>query len=198
MVVKQVVNSVFTSNTYIISKAKHNWVWLVDIGDFEKVFKELPKDSIVKGVFITHPHFDHIYGINKLIDLQPNCTVYTSEHGKNGLFSDKLNLSYYHQEPIEFMGSKIQILCEDSKIELYENSYLEVLETPGHDWGCLTYKVDNYLFTGDSYIPNVKVVTKLKGGDKEESLKSLKKIMNNISKKTIVCPGHGNIVSENE
>lgn len=44
---------------------------------------------------------------------------------------------------------------------------LYVIETPGHCPSCLTYYTDNYIFTGDSYIPNVKVVTKLPYGDKK-------------------------------
>lgn len=191
MQVKQIVNSVFTSNTYIISEAKSDWIWLVDIGDIEGVLTVLPKDAIVRGVFITHPHYDHIYGLNKLIDLFPKCLVFTSENGEEGLYSEKLNLSFYHEEPIIFKGSTIQILHETDKIELFENCFLETLETPGHNWGCLSYKVDNYLFTGDSYIPNVDVVTKLKSGDREANKKSLQKIRNNISENTIICPGHG-------
>lgn len=191
MLVKQLTNSISTSNTYIISNDNYNWVWLIDIGDIEGVLNTITKDTIVKGVFITHPHFDHIYGINKLIDTFPDSLVYTSEEGKKGLYSDKLNLSHYHEDPIIFLGSNVHILKEKDKTELYENCHLETIETPGHNWGCLTYKTGNYLFTGDSYIPNVPVVTKLKGGDKEASKISLQKILINISENTIICPGHG-------
>ncbi len=128
----------------------------------------------------------------------PECIVYSSEDGKKGLFSDKLNLSYYHNDPITFLGSNIQVLRENDTIELFGNCYLEILETPGHNGGCLTFKAGNYLFTGDSYIPNVPVVTKLKGGDKESNKKSLQKIMDNISEDTIICPGHGDMVQIKE
>jgi hypothetical protein len=60
---------------------------------------------------------------------------------------------------------------------VFDNYFLEILETPGHNWSCLTFKIQNYLFTGDSYIPGVAVVTKLKGGDGLSNRKSLKKIM---------------------
>ncbi|MDO9155187.1 MAG: MBL fold metallo-hydrolase [Paludibacter sp.] len=187
----RIENPIFTSNTYIISSEKHNWVWLVDIGGVDGVINSLSKDSMVRGVFITHSHFDHIYGINKLIDTFPECIVFTSVEGKKGLYSEKLNLSFYHDEPIVFEGSNVQILHENDKIELFENCFLETIQTPGHDWSCLTFKVDNCLFTGDSFIPNVKVVTKLKGGNKEENIKSLAKIMSNICENSIICPGHG-------
>lgn len=191
MHVKQIVNTTLSSNTYIISKSNFNWVWLIDVGDIDGVLKSISKDVIIKGLFITHTHYDHIYGINKLIEFFPQCKIFTSEYGVKSLYSDKANLSYYHECPISFNGSNIQILLDYDKIELFENCLLETIETPGHDWSCLTFKIANYLFTGDSYIPNFAVVTKLIGGSKEMNKNSLKKIMNNIKEDTIICPGHG-------
>lgn len=198
MLVKQIVNSVFNSNSYIISDENSDWVWLIDVGELEGVIDSLSQDTMVRGLFITHPHYDHIYGINKLIELFPDCIVYASEEGKKGLSSAKLNLSFYHDEPIEFSGTNFQLLAENDKVELFENCSLEVLETPGHNWGCLTFKIKNYLFTGDSFIPGVEVVTKLKGGDREANKKSIQKIMNNISENTIICPGHGKMTHSGE
>ena len=191
MEITQIINSQFLSNTFLITNKDEQIVWLIDIGDIESIIVKLKISQTIKGVFLTHAHFDHIYGINKLIEYFPECIIYTSNEGRNDLYSDKLNLSYYYEEPIIFLGSNIQILQEDKKIKLFENCFLQTLETPGHNWGCLSYKVENYLFTGDSYIPNVDVVTKLKGGDKEANKKSLKKIMDNVSENTIICPGHG-------
>lgn len=195
MEVNQIINSTFTSNTYIISEDCYNYIWLIDIGNIEDVLNSLPKDYFIKGVFITHPHFDHIYGINKLVETFPECTVFTSSAGKLGLSSAKLNLSFYHEEPIEYASETINILSENDKIELFDNVFLETLETPGHNWGCISFIVNNYLFTGDSFIPNIDVVTKLKGGDKEASKKSIQKIMNCISEDTVVCPGHGEMTN---
>ncbi|MCB6651666.1 MBL fold metallo-hydrolase, partial [Bacteroides salyersiae] len=52
----------------------------------------------------------------------------------------------------------------------------------------------NYLFTGDSYIPNVKLVTNLPRSNKEKAKKSLERILGLIKDDTIVCPGHGAII----
>lgn len=199
MQVNQVVNSVYNSNTYVISKNGCNWVWLIDIGEIEGILKYLDGSKYVKGVFITHSHIDHIYGINKLVDLFPDCIVYISDKGKEGLASDKMNLSFYHEDPVVFNGPNIKILKEEDNVILYENVILEAMETPGHNQGCLTFKIGNYIFTGDSYIPGYEVVTKLKDGNREASLKSLVKIKANISPNTIVCPGHGEmkLYSEN-
>ena len=191
MKVSRIVNPLFGSNTYVLSEMGSNWVWLVDIGDLEATLGLIPPNGHVKGVFITHSHFDHIYGLNLLVDKFPCCTVYISEFAKEGLYCAKLNMSYYHEAPMVFKGSNTRILKEKDKVKLFEKKFLDVLETPGHNKGCLTFKVENYLFTGDSYIPNVKVVTKLNGGNKEANIKSLEKIRSYIGQNTILCPGHG-------
>jgi hydroxyacylglutathione hydrolase len=190
MLVQQIVHQVFTSNNFILSSEKENEIWLVDIGNFYGVIENIPNNSNVKGVFITHYHYDHIYGINELIEKYPNCKVYAAAHTIEGLYSDKMNLSFYHESPIIFKGNSTVEIKENDKIPLFENIQLEVFETPGHNTGCLTFKVNNYLFTGDSYIPNIDVVTKLKGGNKEANVLSLLKINSLISPQTIICPGH--------
>lgn len=62
--VKQIVNSIFTSNTYVLFDDDYDYCWLVDIGDFNKVADVLPPGVEIRGVFLTHSHFDHIYGLN--------------------------------------------------------------------------------------------------------------------------------------
>jgi glyoxylase-like metal-dependent hydrolase (beta-lactamase superfamily II) len=58
----------------------------------------------------------------------------------------------------------------------------------------MSFILENYSFTGDSSIPNIPVVTKLKGGDKLQNIESLKKIRARINSETIICPGHGDIM----
>lgn len=75
--IKEIVNSIFTSKTYILFCEGKDNVWLVDIGDMELVFDFLEEKGLkVEGVFITHAHFDHIYGLPELVKLYPQCKVY--------------------------------------------------------------------------------------------------------------------------
>lgn len=62
--------------------------------------------------------------------------------------------------------------------------------------GCLTYILDNYIFTGDAYIPKTKVVTKLPKGNKLQAQRSIEKIIELASHK-MVCPEHGEMISIN-
>lgn len=191
MKVVQLSNAIFTSNTYCISSAKSNKVWLIDIVDAPQLIEALSPEQVVEGVFITHAHYDHIYGINELTGKFPDCKVYVSDYGKYGLYCDKTNLSFYHEDPVVFRGTNLQVVKDGDIITLWESCLLEVIHTPGHNPGSLTFKVGQYLFTGDSYIPGVKVVTKLKGGNRKENEASLAKIHSLIQEDTVICPGHG-------
>ena len=192
---ERIVNRIFASNTFVISKDGSPDVWLVDVGDIENVLNILSPDSKVKGVFLTHTHFDHLYGINDLYCVFPECVVYTSVYGKEALYSAKKNFSFYHESPIEFKGKNVIILKEGDEVELFPSVTMKVYETPGHSPSCLTYQLGNKLFTGDSYIPDVKVVSKLPKGDKALAKLSEQRIIA-MSKEKDVCPGHGLVISK--
>lgn len=65
-----------------------------------------------------------------------------------------------------------------------------VLFTPGHENSCLSFVIDNMLFTGDSYIPGVNVVTILPRSNKEEAAFSLDRLRKLEESGFIICPGH--------
>ena len=64
MEVYRIINSVFTSNTFVLTDEQSDDCWLVDVGDINPVLQYVV-DRQVRGLLITHTHYDHIYGINK-------------------------------------------------------------------------------------------------------------------------------------
>ena len=189
MHITRIVNSLFTSNTFILTDESCHDCWLVDVGDIEPILEAIGGRQ-VKGVFLTHTHYDHIYGINRLVERFPECIVYTSKYGKEGLFSDKLNFSRYHDDSILFQGKHIEVLEEGDEVSLFPYVVLKAMCTPGHDWSCMSYYTDDVNFTGDSYIPNIKVVTSFPKSNKVEAKVSLDRIME-LCKNRDIYPGHG-------
>lgn len=194
--VRQIVNNIFTSNTWLLLDDSYDYCWLVDIGDYKKVSDALPPEIEVRGLLLTHTHFDHIYGINALHhEAYPKCRVFTAEYGKNALYDEKKNCSKYHEASFTYNGYDVEVLNDGDQLEIFPRTILAAYSTPGHCPSCLTYVLDNWVFTGDAYIPGVKVVTKLPMGDRKLATESIEKIKS-FAQGKIICPGHGSALKK--
>ena len=132
------VNKVFASNSYILSNGLHEAV-IVDVGDVKPMEEYLHVHQLkIKGVFLTHTHYDHIYGIRELVKAYQGCWVYTSAFGKEALASERLNFSRYHNDPIEWEYDCLQVVHDGDKVEILPNLWVDVIATPGHDESCLS------------------------------------------------------------
>ena len=193
MTVSHIVNSVFTSRTYILTQDGSLSAWLVDCGDVPPLMDYLSslRDNSfqIKGVLLTHVHYDHIYGLLRLTEKFPSLRVYTNEYGKKALKDIRLNYSKYHNDPIVYESENVVTCDEGAVIELFDGVQAKVYHTSGHSPSCLTYEVGDYLFTGDAYIPGIKVVTTLKGGDKVKAAESVERILR-LAEGKVVCAGH--------
>lgn len=193
MKVTHIVNSIYASRSYLLINESCSEVWLVDCGDVKPLIDLISsyvEDSfLIKGVLLTHAHYDHMYGLPKMTDQFPEVKVYTNESGAAMLADERKNMSRYHEDPINYRSDNV-VVCEDGdEIELFDDVKAVVHYTPGHNPSCLTFEVDEYLFTGDAYIPGLPVVTNLPGGEKRIAQISAERIQS-LAEGKIVCPGH--------
>ena len=191
ILVKDIINSIFTSKTYILYKDDECRGWLVDVGDFEPVVTFLDERGLaLAGVFLTHAHFDHIYGLPELVKHYPQCKVFVTEYAKEGLASDKLNMSRYHETPVTYEGDNVVVVHEGESMSLFDGEpEMQFFETPGHNPGCLTLVLGDMIFTGDAYIPGVGANTQLPHANKEQARQSMERILKLAEGKTILS-GH--------
>ena len=185
--IKHHVNTFFTSVSYIIYNDEQQTCWIVDVGDCEAICKMIERHEL-KGVFLTHVHYDHIYGLNDLQKKYPQVPIYTNAFGLESLSNPVDNLSAYHDYYFVLKdNSKVVVVKEGEKINLGCKQII-IMETPGHDYSCLSYLIDNNCFTGDSYIPGIKVFSKLQNGNSEMAKSSLERLkqLENIT----IYPGH--------
>ena len=68
---------------------------------------------------------------------------------------------------------------------------LQVLATPGHTAGGLSFRVGNHLFTGDTLLPGKIGRVDLPGSSPQQMLLSLHGQLLTLSDNTVVYPGHG-------
>lgn len=175
---QQKVNSLFNSLSYKYANV------LFDPGDEWAGFKD------VKVVLLTHAHFDHIYGLNRVLELNPSALVYTNFAGREALLSDKKNMSRYHETPFVFAyPENISVVDDGDEINLGDGLVAEAHFTPGHNPGCITWVIGDSVFTGDSYIPGIKTVTNLPGSDKALAAQS-EILIKKLAEGKRMFPGH--------
>lgn len=186
MEVRQIVNSLFRSCSYVIV---HDGVsWLVDCGDVDKILPEI--EGPLKGVLLTHAHFDHVYGMNMLAEVFPSLPVYTNSSGQEALLNDKLNLSKYNGDPFVLNDITNLHLAEDGDtVDLFDGIKAEAVFTPGHSPSCVTWMIGDVMFTGDSFIPGVKTVANLPLSNKALAAQS-GALIRELAAHRIVYAGH--------
>lgn len=173
------VNSLFKSISYLIDDNI-----LVDSGDIIPVHKN------VTTILLTHCHYDHIYGLNNLIESNPHIKIFTNESGREMLLNCRKNLSFYHESPFVLSDhSRIVTVKDGEEVDLGNGEKAKAVFTPGHNPSCITWIVGDNLFTGDSYIPGIKTVTNLPGGNRLQARESLE-LIKKLSIGHNVYPGH--------
>ena len=192
--VHQIVNGFQHSCTYILYEDCCKHAWLVDCGSaLDKVedwFKTNNKE--LAGVFLTHSHDDHICGLRHLLISRPDIPIYlSSNEGIKCVQDVRLNLSKYTSDPFRLFSKHFVELRDGEIVKLFPNIELTAIHADGHSPDSIIYKVGDWLFTGDAYIPPLPVVTKLPGADNKraaESLEMIKQIVENGN--LIIQAGH--------
>lgn len=183
--IKVIACGLFQANAYIITKDKHALV--IDPGTaHSNIFSYIEDNSlIVDGIFLTHAHFDHIGGVDKII-AKYNCPLYMNEYDAPLLTSYELNCSLEGRQVI--VKSKPNFIKPGlNKIGDFD---VEIIDAPGHSEGCSMLRYENNLFTGDVLFKNSIGRTDLKGGSNTKMNNSLKMIRD-MEEDYVVYPGHG-------
>lgn len=188
------INSRFTSNTYIIAHPNHDDVWVVDPGDTYNVFEwmRVHSKTLIKGILLTHAHFDHLYGMNEILSQYSQCIVYiANDYGCEALHNPKTNGSKYTEEGPIVIDENARIEYYKDKMQLWDDVEMQTINTPGHSDDSQCLLVDGMMFTGDTLIKDVRTVTKLKGGSVEKLNETVVLLEQFKGHGLIVMPGHG-------
>ena len=192
--VHQIVNDYQHSCTYILYEEDCEYVWLVDCGSAIDIVEDWLQinNKQLKGVFLTHSHDDHTFGLRRLLHLMPDIPIYLSaKEGIKCVQDIRLNLTKYTSEPYQVFSNHFVELKDGDKVNLFPDVELIAIQADGHSPDSIIYKVGKWLFTGDAYIPPLAVVTKLPGADKSRAAESLGMIKGLVEReKLIIQAGH--------
>ncbi|MBR5896674.1 MAG: MBL fold metallo-hydrolase [Lachnospiraceae bacterium] len=159
-----------------------------DNGDY--LYEKLKDNGItVRAIFLTHGHFDHIYGVKKLKELS-GAKVYAS--------ADEVDLlEDPHQNVSEMFGRVVSLKPDETFNDLdvmdIEGMTFQVLATPGHTAGsvCFYFKDDNILIAGDTLFEGSVGRTDFPTGSMKTLVESINSKLMALPDNTRVYPGHG-------
>lgn len=148
MVSKFNSTSEFAANTYLITK--NDEAILIDVGFFSHKLKSSLENINLKGILLTHGHFDHIKGLNSLLKIYPSVPLYCGEEDdflKNPLKNGSLNFN----EKIIVNNSFIKLKEKTIKISDFT---IDCFFTPGHSDGSFIFYIreEKAIFFGDTVI----------------------------------------------
>lgn len=145
----------------------------------------------VKYILSTHGHFDHNLGV---LDLK---LIYNIPFGISS--KDQFLLSRQLETANRFLEVQIKIpnikkidldLDLVNKIEIGGKN-IEILRSPGHTPGGVSFKADNFLFTGDTiFADGLRGDTQHQYSSTKDIFKSICALLK-LPTKTIILPGHG-------
>jgi len=182
------------SNCYIVWDEKVKQGAIIDPGDdadnILKVVKELGVE--IKYILATHGHFDHVGGV---ASLRQNLNAEFLAHEKDFFFiEDGKNAANRWNVDIEQPPKPDRFIEDGEKIKV-GGFELEVLHTPGHSPGGISFLNDRMVFCGDTLFQGNIGRTDFRQGSFEELANSIKTKLYTLPDDTICYTGHGPVTT---
>ncbi len=178
-------------NTYVLTDEISKEAVIIDIGGSFDIIKKYidEKGCQIKFILNTHGHFDHILGEIEVQNKYPQIPIYI--HKDEALHYNKME-DELHLWGFNYKSETLKPLFIDENSTLsIGTSEIQILRTPGHSKGSLSYYIDGKLFTGDALFHHNIGRTDFYDGDYDELITSIKKNLLKFPDETPVYPGHG-------
>jgi hydroxyacylglutathione hydrolase len=161
----------YATNCYVIVAKATGESLLIDAPDSPDVILASLNGTRPRRILLTHGHFDHTGALGELRT------------------SLRVPLAAHRADSLWFEGTPEIFLEDGDTIEL-GGLVIEVLHTPGHTPGSLCFRLNNYLFAGDTIFPGGPGHTHTPD-DFKEILESITRKILTLPDETIILPGHG-------
>ncbi len=152
----------------------------------DRILEQAEKDEMkITGVLVTHAHYDHVNGVESLlqatdakvyVNKEESAFLKHSRADSTGIF---INISSPNLVPVSG-GDKIKV----GKIEI------EFIHTPGHTPGSQCFLVNRSLVSGDTLFIGYCGRCDLPGGDPEKMYESLTQKLAKLDDDIQLYPGH--------
>lgn len=195
MIFKKYRAGSFETNNYLLIDEASKEACLIDCsGSLDDVAADIEQEgATLKYILLTHGHFDHIAGCNEFKARFNSAKLCL--HKADNILIDNVGVQCALfgmpnvKKPVvdEFIDEKNN---NKGDLKLGE-SKIEVIETPGHTLGGLSFMIDGKLFSGDTLFFEEIGRCDLPGGSFKTIGESIKNKLFTLPDEMPVYPGHG-------
>lgn len=191
MILNTYIAGPFDANNYLLMDKNTKEAVLIDCSEYkQEIIEDIYKlGAKVKYILLTHGHFDHILGVNKMTE-----ALGVDAYIKNAdiILAENINtmpkLLNLPMAEVPIINGRIE---DWQEFQLGEHK-IKAIPTPGHTEGGMSFLVDNeFLFSGDTLFCQSFGRTDLIGGNIKKLVNSIKNVLFALEDNIIVYPGHG-------
>lgn len=184
-IVPVIVDHEFACNCYLIFQQGH--ALIIDPGTKNhRIADEIEKrHAQVDGIVLTHGHFDHIAGVDRLVK-RYHCPLYLHEADMAMLRDPYLNYSIA-ANPLTVQAKAEKLGAGEQQVGTF---HITVIDAPGHSEGSVMILIEDHLFSGDALFQMGIGRTDLPGGSNSKMIQTLRMIKT-LQPVWHVYPGHG-------
>lgn len=191
MHVLQLKTGTIEENCYLVYNDEA--LLIIDPGaDAEMIQEQIKKTQQQPvAILLTHTHYDHIGAVEALRNTY-DIPVYVSPLEQEWLGDPILNLSGLgrHDDMDNIIVSPAEYEFEMKQYRLGNMSF-EVVPTPGHSAGSVSFIFDDFVISGDALFKGSIGRTDLYTGNLEQLLYSITTQLFVLPNEFVVYPGHG-------
>ncbi len=185
---QKVIGACYT-NVYLVISEQHNAVLIDPADDAEDIISWIKDLGVsLKYIFITHGHADHVLALERVKEFF-NVPVIISKTDAERLVNPVL----INERP--YVTVPVNPVYPDLLIQEGDELWMDELQfrfyaMPGHTEGSMAVIVNDVIFTGDTLMKNKYGKTSLPGGNTEQLIASIRRILSDLEGNYRVLPGH--------